>query len=267
MKLLVRGDDYGFSRGCTLGMLDAKENGILTCTGLFTNMPECEHAISLMPNYPDLCFGIDFNIVSGPCVADPKLIPTLVDKDGNFILSRIKYQDPRFQTEEGKAELWPKDEVRIELKAQYDKYVRLVGKKPEYVHTHSIGRTVPTYYETVAEIGHENDVIYSHEIQDKFGFYSIPVGPNNHFNVKKFDLEAQLNLDMVKKVMDHADELLKHEYVIIGGHPGFLDQVLLSGITTLSIERVKDHAMCISPIIKKWVKDNNITLISYRDLV
>ena len=38
MKLLVQGDDYGFTKGVTYGMIDAIDNGILTCTGMFANM-------------------------------------------------------------------------------------------------------------------------------------------------------------------------------------------------------------------------------------
>ena len=38
MKLLTQGDDYGFTKGVTLGIIDAIDNGFLKCTGMFTNM-------------------------------------------------------------------------------------------------------------------------------------------------------------------------------------------------------------------------------------
>ena len=72
MKLLVQGDDFGFTRAVTFGIVDAIELGILRNTGLFTNMPSAKLAASFMPKFPQACFGIDFNIVSGPSVADPK---------------------------------------------------------------------------------------------------------------------------------------------------------------------------------------------------
>ena len=43
MKLLVQGDDYGFTKGVTYGILDAIDNGILRNTGLFANMPYGSH--------------------------------------------------------------------------------------------------------------------------------------------------------------------------------------------------------------------------------
>ena len=48
MKLLVQGDDYGFTKGVTLGMLEGIDHGVLTCSGLFVNMPDAEWAAAQM---------------------------------------------------------------------------------------------------------------------------------------------------------------------------------------------------------------------------
>ena len=114
MKLLTQSDDYGFTRGVTCGILDAIENGVVRNTGLFVNMPESEHAASFIQDYPQVCFGIDFNIVSGDPVSDPELLPDLVDQYGHFIRSTVKMADPRL----GKEELWPYEQVLTELRAQ-----------------------------------------------------------------------------------------------------------------------------------------------------
>ncbi|MBR0137884.1 MAG: hypothetical protein IJM15_05690, partial [Erysipelotrichaceae bacterium] len=60
--------------------------------------------------------------------------------------------------------------------------------------------------------------------------------------------------------------ILKYEYFNIGGHPGYVDNELL-GLTTLSLERVRDAEMCMSEEMLKFVKDNNVELITYYDLV
>ena len=70
MKLLVQGDDFGFTKGVTLGIIDAIEHGILRNTGLFTNMPSAIEAAAYIRNNDRACFGIDFNIVPGPWVSD-----------------------------------------------------------------------------------------------------------------------------------------------------------------------------------------------------
>ncbi|MBO5034165.1 MAG: ChbG/HpnK family deacetylase [Oscillospiraceae bacterium] len=77
MKLLVQGDDYGFTKGVTYGILDAIDNGALRNTGMFPNMPLAPWAAEMWKakDRPQACLGIDFNIVSGPSTADPGSVP------------------------------------------------------------------------------------------------------------------------------------------------------------------------------------------------
>ena len=63
-KILFQGDDFGFTRGVTLGIVDSIDRGVLRNTGLFANMPSAEFAVSFMKDRPQVCFGIDFNLVA-----------------------------------------------------------------------------------------------------------------------------------------------------------------------------------------------------------
>ena len=265
MKLLVQGDDFGFTKGVTLGIVDAIDNGILRNTGLFSNMPDAELAVSFMKDRPQACFGIDFNLVSGPSVSKKEDVPHLVDENGEFIRSGVRIRDPRWQSEEGRREMFPYDETYREIRAQYDRFVELTGKKPGYLHGHSISHE--HYNEAIARISEEEGIPYSQSIQKKYGFFNFRSLKTSDIGSQKkvFDANDQLNKNPLKIVQDNADELLKHEYVCIGGHPGFLDAKLLS-LTTLSIERVRDHEMDTSEWIRNWVKDNDIELITYYDL-
>ncbi len=267
MKLLVQGDDFGFTRAVTYGIKDAMELGILTCTGLFVNMPSSKFAADMIPEHPDFCFGLDFNITSGHCVADPALIPDLVDEDGNFIRSTVKYDDPLFQEVEGRAILWPKDQVEIELEAQYQKYLELVGQEPEYVHTHSIGQSVPTYYETVEEVGLKHGIPMAARMREQFGFADLHKTWTSYGKVPKkvFDAEKQLSKDTLGTVIANRDELLTHEYAALDGHPGYVDAELVA-MSTVSLERFRDVEMMMSDDMKEWIAANNVELISYRDL-
>lgn len=260
MKLLVQGDDFGFTRGVTFGIVDSIDFGILRNTGLFTNMPSSAHAVTFMKDRPQACFGIDFNIVSGPSVADPKLIPHLVDEKGEFIRSGVRTRDERFKTEVGRREMFPIEECYIEMRAQYDKFVELTGTKPGYLHAHSL-MTEP-YVETIRRISQETGIPYSQDICKEMNVGSIPF----KFGAKVFDPAAQLAKDTVAQVLENSDLLLSYDIAMIGGHPGYVDAELLT-LTTLSLERSKDAAMCMSEEIKKWVKDNNIELITYYDLI
>ncbi len=265
MKLLVQGDDFGFTKAVTYGIVDAIDNGILRNTGLFANMPSAELAVSFMKDRPQACFGIDFNLVSGPPVSRPEDIPHLVDEKGEFIRSGVRIRDARWQSEEGRREMFPWEETYREVKAQYDRFVELTGRKPGYLHGHSISHE--HYREAIARISEEEGIPYSHTIQEKYDFLnlrSLKTSDTASRN-KVFDAADQLNKNPLKLVQDNAELLLSKEYVCIGGHPGYVDAELLA-LTTLSLERVRDHQMDTSEWILNWVKENNIELITYYDL-
>lgn len=260
MKFLTEGDDFGFTRGVTLGIVDAIDRGILRNTGLFTNMPAAEFAVSFMKDRPHVCFGIDFNIVSGYSVADPKLIPHLLDEKGEFIRSGVRTRDERWKSEEGRRELFPIEEVEIEIRAQYNRFIELTGKKPGYLHTHSLHPE--TYLETLRKLSKETGIPFTKDILPEKGFITVP----SKMTAKVFDPEAQLNKDTTGIILSNKEMLMENGNFYYICHPGYVDAELL-GLTTLSLERVNDAKMYMSEDIKKWVYDNNIELVTYYDLV
>ncbi len=267
MKLLVQADDYGFTKAVTYGIVDAIDNGALRNTGLFVNMPSSELAVSFMQGRDAVCFGLDFNIVSGCPVSDPKLIPSLVDERGEFIRSGTAMKNPLYATEEGRRALYPLEEVYRELRAQYDRFVALTGHKPGYVHPHSLMHE--NYMDAIRTIAREENVPFSMDMQKKYGFVSthdfIVSNAPSSLTKKVFDPNAQLNKNPLKDVQECAEEFLKHDYVMISGHAGFVDADLLAH-TTLSLERMRDHELCVSPWLMQWINDNHVELITYRDL-
>ncbi len=267
-KLLVQGDDFGFTKGVTYGIVDAIDHGVLRNTGLFTNMPSAELAVSFMKERPHVCFGIDFNIVSGPSVSDPKEIPHLVDEKGEFIRSGERLKDPRFKTEEGRREMFPFNETYKEIRAQYDRFVELTGKKPGYLHAHSLSHE--HYQEAIRKVSEETGVPYSIDIKNQIHFtslFDLQKKMKKPENVKKvFDPMAQLNKDPMRDILENQDHLLSGEYIEVSGHPGFVDDELM-GLTTLSLERMKDHQLMVSDEFKKWIKENDLELITYYDLM
>lgn len=261
MKLLTQGDDFGFTKGVCLGIIDAIEDGILRNTGLFTNMEAAKFAAEYIKSSDKACFGIDFNMVAGPSVSNPKDIPSLVDDKGNFIRSSVRVKDPLFQTEEGRRAMFPYDEVYAEIRAQYEKFIKLTGKKPGYLHTHSLGHE--HYYEAIRQLAKEENILFSVDTYKKYNMATNMF--DAHKSKKEFDPIDQLSKDKVALIFEHQDEFLNAEYSAILGHPAYVDNELLKW-TTLSLERVKDSMMFLDKKMINWVKDNNIELITYYDL-
>jgi predicted glycoside hydrolase/deacetylase ChbG (UPF0249 family) len=264
-KLLTQGDDFGFTRGVTLGIVDSIDHGVLRNTGLFTNMPSTEFAVSFMADRPQVCFGIDFNIVSGRPVLDPSLIPHLVDENGAFIRSGVRVKDQRYQSEQGGKEMFPYEECYREMKAQYERFLALTGRKPGYLHAHSLMHE--NYMQVIRDLSKETGVPFSLDMQKQYGFVSKETFQSRSVSLKGkiFDPEEQLARTPLQDNLKYAEEFLSAEYITIACHPGYIDDELL-GLTTLSLARCKDAAMMMSLQLKDWIETNHVELITYDDL-
>lgn len=268
-KCLIQGDDFGFTKAVTYGIADAIDNGCLRNTGLFTNMPAAKLAASMMKDRPHVCFGIDFNIVSGPSVSQPEDIPHLVDENGEFIRSGARLKDPQFKTAEGRKAMFPLEETYREIRAQYERFIELTGRKPGYLHGHSLQHE--NYNAAILQLSEETGIPYSQNIKKAYGFRSLfqvhsPVSRDPAMIKKEFDPMAQLNKNPLQDILDNQDYLLAGDYIEIGGHPGFVDAELMA-LTTLSLERIRDHELMTSEAFKQWIKDHDIELITYYDLM
>lgn len=264
MKLLVQADDFGFTKGTTYGAMEGIENGIITCSGLFSNMPAASIAAEFIKKHKGFCFGLDFNITNGPSVSNPAEISHLVDENGEFIRSHVRLRDPRFQTEEGRKEMFPYEECYIELAAQYHKFVELTGETPHYLQAHSLAHE--NYLAVLRAFAKEKDIPYAMDVIEGFRFEKyVDRSGNEASNQKVFDPVAQLERSPLDEFWARKEKLLDFAYVFAGGHAGFVDAELLR-LSSCSIERCKDLEFCTSDKVKKWIHDNHVELISYDDL-
>ena len=83
MKLIIQSDDFGITEAVSCGIIKGIREGMITCTGLFSNMPASAFAAELVRPY-DVCLGQDINIVAGRPCADPARLTSMVQPDGTF---------------------------------------------------------------------------------------------------------------------------------------------------------------------------------------
>ena len=120
-KVIINADDFGLSKATNYGIIEAHLNGVLTSTTLMVTMPSVEHAVSLMKFVPDLGVGLHLNITLGQPLTDNE---TLTNEEGYFIKPQNLNQE------------YSEEEVYLEFKKQYDKFINLVGEKPSHFDTH-----------------------------------------------------------------------------------------------------------------------------------
>jgi predicted glycoside hydrolase/deacetylase ChbG (UPF0249 family) len=127
-KLIVNGDDFGFNREITDGIIECHAKGILTSTTLMVNMPAAEYAVEEGKKYPNLSVGIHLNLTLGRPLSPLEKIPTLIGSDGHF----------KNQAEMFKLAQWRRlssEQVERELSAQIEKFLSL-GIIPSHCDSH-----------------------------------------------------------------------------------------------------------------------------------
>ena len=266
MKLLFQSDDYGITEGVTCGILKGIRDGLICNTGLFTNMPSSEFAAEQIKQYPDVCLGVDINLVAGRALTQPDQIPAIVKPTGEFFSSgEVRARSKFVSMEMGVIEIFeedpfPLDELLIETEAQVKKYIELVGKKPGYIHPHSL--VTPNTNKAFSMIGEKYGIPYTFDLYQKLEVHWI----TNDWNVKPFTVEKQIQTDVEANYLKVFPEMFEHEISLLICHAGFVDEDIFR-CSTYTIIRNKDLYMACSPRIREFIDSNKIELVTYRDIV
>ena len=122
IRLIVRGDDMGFSHAANIGCMKAYREGILTTVEIMVPCDDFPEAVSLLKENPSLDVGIHLtlnseweNIKWGPITN----APSLVDENGYFLPT--VWPDETYPADKslGTAE-WNPIEIERELRAQIE---------------------------------------------------------------------------------------------------------------------------------------------------
>ena len=264
MKLIVRADDMGYSEAYNYGYYEAIKNGIVTSAELMVDMPGTEHAVKLLKEFPWIPIGIHLHMCGNPC-ADPKLIPNLVGPDGKLQVKFTRKRDVDF----------PIDEMYIEAKAQIEKYIRLVGRKPDVISNISDDDTTyaKTYRKIVEEyrINYLKNSVYYKWVKTEDGWKT------DSYSVKRLETgrsgEWGSILDQAelyapeKAFLEYNEDNYKDDacYNIVF-HPGYIDGFILKN-SRLTVGRIKDVEACTSRKVKAKLKEENVKLITCNDLM
>lgn len=259
MKLIVRAADYAMTDSITDGCLKAIRDGILTDVGLMTNnYHHAKRGVEEVLKFPHVSIGQDLNLVSGVPASDPKDIPHLVDEKGLFISSvRRKKEDLNDV---------PYEEIYREMKAQVERFIQLVGRKPSYIAGHSWA--IPPVMTGMEEICKEYGILY-----DCFGQSDLPTGNRWYYKRQvvdpkdkkpSFSLDDQAWTDVTAHIVGGELDLdVEHqEFALLATHCGYCDGELL-GMSTFSVIRGREVEVLCAPEVKKWVEDNHIELINF----
>ena len=252
MKVIFNGDDFGITRACNYAIIDCFTEGVLTSTSMMSNMPGAQHAAQLMKEYPTLSVGLHLNLTVGKPLS--KGLKTIVKADGTLdkgILKDASHVDM--------------NELRTEMRAQFDYFVELCGQLPTHINSHHGIELVPGADELVLELSQA----YHLPIRR---FFTLPEGNHPHCEyeipkmclIKREDWSIPITTDEI--IGFFTKEMLESDdFYEIAAHPGYVDYDLLQ-FSSLTTGRCYDTHNFLSDDIKQWVKDNNISLINYENI-
>ena len=265
-KLIVKGDDLGWTDGVNAGIEKAARDGILTAAGCMPNMPAAENGIHMLLKYAKVSIGQHTNIINGKPCSDPSLIPHLVEEDGTFHSSRYY----RSLQRAGTADVIPYyEECMIEIRAQIRRFRELAGRNPAYLEGHSI--VSDTFEKALEDAAHEEKIIYRkmkyRNCEDPVYHVYVPEGIGtlaaSVFTDK--DPYHQFFHDTASEIIRDDFHVLQHDISIVTFHPGFVDADLMKQSSFNGI-RICDCAALCDERVQKWIKENHVELINYYDL-
>lgn len=279
MKLVVRADDFGFTKVLNDGLLKAVENGVVTTIDIMLDTPGFEDAAERMKNYPWVSTGWHTHFYWKPTLPAEE-VPTLIDPEtGRFRQGLTRLDDVDY------------DEVVKECRAEVEKCIRIMGKAPD---TTDLNDT--SFFEKARkQVCDEYGIIYhfaakymktDHIVSDKgAGMRNTNViGPSEKY--KDLDIYFPSDIHSLKYVhqdsaaeftkydpvqyyIDDPDNMKAHKVAVMPWHPGYTDEFifriydnpLFNSIRSRDIE-----ALC-SDRMKKWIRDNKVELVNYRDAI
>lgn len=248
MKIMVRADDLGYSRGVNYGIYDTVKNGVIKNIGFMVNMPDSVEGYELVKDL-DICLGQHTNVCIGTPISDPKLIPSLVDENGQFKSSRTYRQS--------KEDFVVLEEAIIEIEAQYERFKEITHLEPSYFEAHAVASdNLLRGIEIVAK-RHKlkfNDISFDGTPVDLAGeklYMHMESMKEGYDPFKSFK-------EMVENAHDDGCDLLVC-------HPGYLDAQILR-TSSLTVDRTKEAEMLCSEELKDYLKEHDIHLYTYDEI-
>ena len=272
--LIIHADDGGLCHSVNSAMITALESRIVTSASLMVPCPQFNEIAKFFKQNPQYDVGIHFTLTCEyphypwPPVADKNKVSSLVNRNGYLKTKKEFINDAK-----------PED-VAIELRAQIERFLES-GIKPSHLDTHQ-GTVFQDlrFLESYVKLGMEYKIL---PMLLKLNEHTLKM-----INVRSLKIDENVIKDLMGLGIPFLDFLFmaddnsnslknrEQEYMQVisqlpGGlsqiiiHPGFDDEEL-KNITSQSRDRYYDFSVFTDLDMKQFISDQNIKLISWRDL-
>ncbi len=252
MRVLINADDFGFSKGVNLGILEGFKSGIVTSTSMMVNMPAFEDAVELMRQYPDL-LKVGLHLVTSVEYSICKGLKTVTDENGHF------YHD------ETKIAACDYDELMQEYQAQMDKFLA-TGFKPTHIDWHWC--CTPIQLQVTMELAKKYNLplrAHGKEREDLFTKEGVRFVPNHYNMFYNHDQQNPTTTadNLIKVLETRLAEGCEEMSMMV--HPAYVDKTLMN-LSSYNVIRATELEVVTSEKVKAFIKDKGIEMISYLDI-
>ena len=285
-ELILNADDFGLTRGVNEGIIRGNRDGILTSATLMATGPAFDDAVRQALANPNLGVGCHLVLVGGTAVAPPAEIPSLVDPTG-----KLPESLGMFVAKVSTGKIRP-HEIERELRAQIEK-IREARIEPTHVDTHKHTHAHPIVMEALGRVAKALGITKIRKpmenLQDSWESTRQESGgvaaqllasaavraitPQFHIISRRYGLHSPdhfLGLAMTGKLgpaaLRRLVEAVPDGQTEIMLHPGLCDADLQRTGSRLQQQRQLELEGLLDQGVRSAVSEQDIRLISYREL-
>ena len=245
MKLIVNADDFGYSKGVNLGIVEAHVNGVVSSATMMVNMPGFEHAVRLAKENPRLGVGVHLVLTCGNAVHPD--VPSLTDHNGAFLRGskHLMAASP--------------EDIEREFAAQIERFLQsglLLSHLDSHHHVHAHEAVLPIVLQlaeryqvpvrnpwTLAGAGRKQACITTEGFSHRF-------------------YGDQLSTDLFCEIVDEWGGCATAEIMT---HPAYLDDEVLAG-SSYHLPRTKELKILTSKQVSEYLEKKGVQLVTFHDI-
>lgn len=280
-RLIVNADDFGLTAGVNRGIVQSHQNGIVTSTTLMACSKRFAEAATLSKNLPRLSVGCHVVLVDGTPTGDVAQIPTLAGP-GSPPQFRVSLMNFATMAACGRLD---EGHIEAEITAQIHK-IRSAGVAVSHLDSHKHTHMFPVVLRAMLRAAKNCGVKAIRNPFEPLVFakfarwkrqFQLRMMSNFRNNFRSALESAEiaapdgcigvaatggLNEETFRQLMERLPEGT-WEFV---SHPGYNDQELDTIRTRLRESREKELAVLTSAASKEILRQQQVELISYREL-
>ena len=228
-KIILNGDDFGYSKGVNRGIYEAIEHGVLTSTSIMINRPVAKEAKRLA-KYKHISIGIHLDLT----------------EEGIKRWLKI-----------GEILTWSSARITNEFNKQMNAFQKIVGRMPDHIDSHHHIHRLTKFRSIVEKYSNQNSIpVRSINATFVTKFYGR--------SLSKWNDPRCVTQERLITAIENLPKGI-HEIMC---HPGYVDAGLVKSGTTYLKQREYELKALTSPKVKNYLSNNSsIRLISWKEVI